>query len=168
MASDWEAGHATAPAEVDASSSSWRINLLFDGDCPTCMKQVEFLKKRMDENPEYTGLIRFTNLADPDYTAEASGGVAFEDGMRHIHAVTRDGQVFTGMEVFRRIYQMVGMEWVYTVTTFPFLGELFDWLYDVWSEHRLVLAGRQDIIDRIKEHQQKIQDLSLEECEVEC
>lgn len=27
--------------------------------------QVEFLQKRMDENPEYQGLVAFTNLHDP-------------------------------------------------------------------------------------------------------
>lgn len=55
------------------------INLLYDGDCPSCMKQaetrrpqkkmlraeVEFLQKRMDENPQYQGLVVFTNLHDP-------------------------------------------------------------------------------------------------------
>lgn len=106
----------SADSDVDASlmhlqDDRWVINLLYDGDCPSCMKQVEFLQKRMDENPQYQGLVAFTNLHDPDYDPDLCGGVVFEDGMRHIHAVTRDGEVIAGMDVFRRIYSIVGMQW---------------------------------------------------------
>ena len=62
------------------------INLLYDGDCPSCMKQAqasetEFrisgthhashasrwnsYKSAMDENPEYEGLVALTNLHAP-------------------------------------------------------------------------------------------------------
>lgn len=154
---------------VDVSDANrWVINLLYDGDCHVCMKQVEFLTKRMDENPEYAGLVRLTNLADPAYDPAECGGIAFEDGMRHIHAVTRDGEVVTGMDVFRRVYAAIGMEWVYTLTKLPFMGGTFDWLYDVWAEHRLHLTGREDVIAKVRQHQQKIEELSNQECEVEC
>jgi len=151
-----------------AENDKWVINLLYDGDCHVCMKQVEFLTKRMDENPEYAGLVRLTNLADPDYDPTECGGVAFEDGMRHIHAVTRGGEVVTGMDVFRRVYAAIGMEWVYTLTKLPFMGHTFDWLYDVWAEHRLHLTGHEDVIEKVRQHQQKIEELSNQECEVEC
>eukprot|EP00930_Biecheleria_cincta_P016911 TRINITY_DN13599_c0_g1_i1.p1 TRINITY_DN13599_c0_g1~~TRINITY_DN13599_c0_g1_i1.p1 ORF type:complete len:373 (+),score=60.19 TRINITY_DN13599_c0_g1_i1:26-1120(+) len=159
--------------EVSASSikvedDRWAINLLYDGDCPSCMKQVEFLRKRMDENPEYEGLVRLTNLQSPDYDPEAHGGIVFEDGMRHIHAITREGEVITGMDVFRRIYSIVGMQWVYDVTTLPVVGAFFDWLYDWFSEYRLRAAGREDILESVHNHQLKIQELSTTECEVEC
>lgn len=146
----------------------WVINLLYDGDCPSCMKQVEFLQKRMDENPQYQGLVAFTNLHDPDYDPALCGGVIFEDGMRHIHAVTRDGEVIAGMDVFRRIYSIVGMQWVYEITTLPLVGEFFDWLYDWFSEYRLRAAGRDDILEKVHNHQAKIQELSATECDVEC
>eukprot|EP00439_Symbiodinium_sp_Y106_P080283 s2120_g19.t1 len=142
----------------------WVINLLYDGDCPSCMKQVEFLQKRMDENPEYEGLVALTNLHAPDYDPELCGG----DGMRHIHAVTRDGEVIAGMDVFRRIYSIVGMQWVYEITTLPFVGAFFDWLYDWFSEYRLKAAGREDILEKVHSHQAKIQDLEETECEDEC
>jgi len=163
----------SADSDVDASlmhlqDDRWVINLLYDGDCPSCMKQVEFLQKRMDENPQYQGLVAFTNLHDPDYDPDLCGGVVFEDGMRHIHAVTRDGEVIAGMDVFRRIYSIVGMQWVYEITTLPLVGEFFDWLYDWFSEYRLRAAGREDILEKVHNHQAKIQELSATECDVEC
>jgi len=159
-------GRATSARALE--DDRWVINLLYDGDCHLCMKQVEFLTKRMDENPEYAGLVRFTNLADPDYDPAECGGVAFEDGMRHIHAVTRDGEVVTGVDVFRRVYASIGMEWVYNLTKLPVFGDTFDWLYDVWAEHRLQLTGRGDVIEKVRQHQQNIEELSNKECEVEC
>jgi len=89
-----KASGGVSTAESTNLDDGWRITLLYDGECPTCMKQVEFLIKRMDENPEYAGLVRFTNLADPSYDPKESGGVTYDDGMRHIHAITRDGRVF--------------------------------------------------------------------------
>jgi len=160
--------HSTDTSAHASEADRWVINLLYDGDCHVCMKQVEFLTKRMDENPEYAGLVHLTNLADPSYDPAECGGVAFEDGMRHIHAVTRDGEVVTGVEVFRRVYAAIGMEWVYNLTKMPFMGGTFDWLYDVWAEHRLHLTGREDVIEKVRQHQQKIQELSNQECEVEC
>jgi len=161
----------STPSNATAAQASdkWVISLLYDGDCHLCMKQVEFLTKRMDENPEYAGLVRLTNLANPDYDPAKSGGVTFQDGMRHIHAVTRDGEVVTGMDVFRRVYSAIGMEWVYTLTKLPFLGEMFDRLYDVWAEHRLHLTGREDIIEKVRQHQRNIEELTNhDECEVTC
>jgi len=157
-----------SPSGHAVDEGRWRINLLYDGDCHVCRMQVEFLTKRMDENPEYAGLIRLTNLADPDYDPEACGGVAFEDGMRHIHAVTRDGEVVTGVEVFRHVYRAVGMEWVYSLTSIPFLGPGFDWLYDRWAENRLLLTGRADVLEQVHEHQKKIEELSQMECDTAC
>lgn len=158
----------TEPEQLPVEDSRWRINLLYDGDCPSCMKQVEFLQKRMDEHPEYEGIVRLTDLTAPGYDAQTCGGVEFEDGMRHIHAVTRDGEVIHGVDVFRRIYGMVGMEWVHTVTTLPLIGGFCDLVYDWFAEYRLHLSGRPDAVEKIRMRREKIQELSAAECEAEC
>eukprot|EP00933_Yihiella_yeosuensis_P045745 TRINITY_DN41166_c0_g1_i1.p1 TRINITY_DN41166_c0_g1~~TRINITY_DN41166_c0_g1_i1.p1 ORF type:complete len:406 (-),score=77.61 TRINITY_DN41166_c0_g1_i1:567-1784(-) len=179
------ASSASSPSSVSSASSAslassassasasvddrWKINLLYDGKCASCMKQVEFLEKRMDENPEYAGLIRLTDLHAPDYDPQKCGGVVFEDGMRHIHAVTKQGEVITGMDVFRRVYSEVGMEWVYAVTTLPFVGSFFDWAYDQWAVFRLKMLGREDILERVNNHKKQIEELQdSPDCEVEC
>lgn len=36
--------------------------------------------------------------------------------MRRIHAVTSDGQIVSGVEVFRRLYEAVGLGFVYAIT----------------------------------------------------
>ena len=43
-------------------------------------------------------------------------------GMKYIHAVLPNGEVVKGVEVFRRIYEVIGLGWVYAVTKLPLIG----------------------------------------------
>lgn len=36
--------------------------------------------------------------------------------MLKIHAIEADGTIITGVPVFRRLYQAVGLGWVYAIT----------------------------------------------------
>ncbi|MBM0741574.1 DUF393 domain-containing protein [Phormidium sp. CLA17] len=120
------------------ASSSWKIKLLYDGECPLCMREVNFLQKR-DAGRE---LVAFVDIAADDYTAEANGGVDFETAMGRIHAVLPDGTVVQKVEVFRRVYEVLGMGRIYAITKLPIIGWLADALYDFWADRRLFLTGR--------------------------
>jgi predicted DCC family thiol-disulfide oxidoreductase YuxK len=73
-----------------AAAIPWKVNLLYDSDCPLCLKEVRFLQKR-----DTAGVIKCTDLAAADYdeSSAANGNIGFEEGMRYIHAVTREGEV---------------------------------------------------------------------------
>ncbi len=119
-------------------SSSWKIKLLYDGECPLCMREVNFLQKRDADR----GLVKFVDIAADDYTADANGGVDFETAMGRIHAVLPDGTVVQKVEVFRRVYEVLGMGWIYAITKLPIIGWLANVLYDFWADRRLALTGR--------------------------
>ncbi|HEY9622890.1 MAG TPA: DUF393 domain-containing protein, partial [Crinalium sp.] len=91
-----------------AVSASWKIKLLYDGQCPLCVREVNFLKKR----DAGRGLVAFVDIADDGYTPDAHGGVDFETAMGRIHAVLPDGTVIKNVEVFRRVYEILGMGWI--------------------------------------------------------
>jgi len=120
------------------TSSSWKIKLLYDGECPLCMREVKFLQKR----DAGRGWVAFVDIASDDYTAEANGGVDFETAMGRIHAVLPDGTVVQKVEVFRRVYEVLGLGWIYAITKIPVIGWLADALYDFWADRRLALTGR--------------------------
>ncbi len=42
--------------------------------------------------------------------------------MKYIHAVLPNGEVVKGVEVFRRIYEVIGLGWVYAATKLPLIG----------------------------------------------
>lgn len=51
------------------------------------------------------------------------------------------------VEVFRRLYEAVGLGWVYAVTTIPAVGRAADAVYDVWAKYRLPITGRPDLLE---------------------
>jgi len=147
------------------SPPTWQIDLLYDGECPLCLKEIDFLKKRDTE-----GKIQFTDLASPGYKQEEHGNVDFERGMRSIHAVTSSGDVISGVEVFRRVYEAIGLGWVYAATKLPVIGPAVDVAYDIWASNRLRLTGRPDLAKVMEERAAKLRDKSAypQGCEDEC
>ncbi len=123
---------------VEITQDSWQIKLLYDGECPLCVREVNFLRKR----DAGRGLVAFVDIASPDYSPEANGGIDFETAMGRIHAVLRDGTVIKNVEVFRRVYETLGMGWVYAATKWPVIGTIVDALYGIWADWRLAITGR--------------------------
>jgi predicted DCC family thiol-disulfide oxidoreductase YuxK len=123
---------------MSTSTSTWQIQLLYDGLCPLCLREVAGLRRRDADR----GLVMFVDVADDGYDPADHGGVSFEAAMGTIHGVLADGSVVVGVEVFRRVYEVLGLGWVYGVTRIAWVGGVADWLYGVWAERRLWLTGR--------------------------
>ena len=136
----------------------WKIKLLYDGACPLCMREVNFLRKR----DAGRGLVKFVDIAAEDYTAEANGGVDFATAMGRIHAVLPDNTVIKDVAVFRRVYEILGMGWIYAITKLPIVGFLADALYSIWADWRLALTGRPSLATILTERQNRI------ECSARC
>jgi predicted DCC family thiol-disulfide oxidoreductase YuxK len=74
--------------------------------------------------------------------------------MSRIHAVLPDGTVIKNVEVFRRVYQVLGIGWIYAATSWPVIGPLVDQLYDFWADRRLTWTGRPDLATILAEREQ--------------
>jgi len=140
-------------ANPQPPTSPWQIKLLYDGQCPLCLREVNFLQKR----DAGRGLVAFVDIADPDYSPEANGGVDFETAMGRIHAVLPNGSVIKNVEVFRRVYEILGMGWIYAVTKLPVIGAIADKLYEIWADWRLSLTGRPDLATIVANRQQTLE-----------
>lgn len=143
----------TLPPEMTPSETnpSWKIKLLYDGDCPLCLREVNFLRKR----DAGRGLVALVDIADDNYNPDENGGVDFETAMGRIHALLPDGTVIRDVEVFRQVYEALGMGWIYAVTKLPLVGALADWLYGLWAGWRLRLTGRPDLATIVAERNQR-------------
>lgn len=139
-------------AKDSLSSPSWQIKLLYDGECPLCLREVNFLKRR----DAGRGLVTFVDIADENYTPEAHGGVDYQTAMGRIHAILSDGTVIKNVEVFRRVYEILGMGWVYAATKLPIIGSIVNKLYEIWADWRLALTGRPDLATIVAERQNRI------------
>ncbi|MEO1403316.1 MAG: DUF393 domain-containing protein [Cyanobacteria bacterium J06635_1] len=133
-------------------AQAWKIKLLYDGECPLCMREVNFLQKR----DAGRGLVAFVDIADDGYSPEANGGVDFETAMGRIHAVLPDDSVIRDVAVFRRVYEILGLGWLYAPTKWPILGAIANWLYGIWADWRLRLTGRADLATLVAEREARL------------
>ncbi len=120
---------------------SWKIKLLYDGECPLCLREVRFLQKR----DAGRGLVAFVDIADLSYDPAEHGGIDYKTAMGRIHALLPDGTIIRNVEVFRRVYEVLGMGWVYAPTRLPLVEAIANWLYGFWANWRLRLTGRSDL-----------------------
>merc|ERR1712087_664926 len=120
---------------------NWKIRMLYDGDCPLCMREVNMLRRKDAEK----NLIDFVDIASPEYSPADNQNISFEEAMGKIHAITNEGEVVTNIEVFRRLYDLVGLGWVFAITKTQPFGKIVDAVYDVWAKYRLPITGREDL-----------------------
>lgn len=144
---------STQTARINTVTPSWKIKLLYDGECPLCMREVNFLRKR----DAGRGLIAFVDIADDNYTPQENGDIDFETAMGRIHAILPDGTIIQNMEVFRRVYEILGLGWVYGFTKLPVVGFVADKLYEIWANWRLPLTGRPKLEKVINERQKRLE-----------
>lgn len=139
-----------------ASQPTWKIKLLYDGECPLCVREVNFLTKK----DAGRGIVNFVDIAALDYDPKDNANIDFATAMGRIHGILPDGTVIKNVEVFRRVYEELGMGWIYGITKLPILGAIADWLYGIWADWRLKLTGRPDLEAIMTEREQKIKSNS--------
>lgn len=133
------------------STNPWQIKLLYDGECPLCLREVKFLQKKDGSR----NLVAFVNIADEDYNPADHGGIDYGTAMGRIHALLPDGTVLRDLAVFRRVYQILGMGWVYAPTQWPIVGKLANLIYQIWAAWRLPLTGRPSLTTLIQQKQKE-------------
>jgi len=133
---------------------AWKVNMLYDSECPLCVHEVKFLEKR-DRN----SYVKFTDINALDYDPALNGHVTYEEGMKKIHAVLTDGTVINGVPAFEKIYDIIGLGWVYGFTKIPVLLRLSEAVYDFWARHRMRLTGRPELEEVFEQRRKTIEHL---------
>lgn len=114
----------------------YELEVFYDNDCPLCKREVQLIRylDRMNQ-------ILFTNIADPEFDAQKYGKT-IDQFMDEIQARLPDYRWVKGVEVFRRIYSIVGFGWVVVMTRLPGLSHLLELFYRIFARNRLRLTGR--------------------------
>ena len=106
------------------------IKMLYDALCPLCRREARFIV-RNDKH----GAIKPVDISAPGFDTEALG-LTREAAQAKMHAILPDGSVIVGMEAFRRIYDAIGMGWLWRWTGWPILRPIFDLLYAGFAKVR--------------------------------
>jgi len=143
--------------------SSWKIKLLYDGKCPLCVKEVNFLLKK----DAGRGIIKFVDIAKSDYSPEENSNIDFATAMGRIHAISNDGKIVRNVEAFRRIYEELGMGYIYAVTKLPVIGAIANFVYCIWADWRLKLTGRPNLGTLVQQRQTGIVNSESPRCRLD-
>jgi len=125
---------ATSPWVVP----TWDVRVLFDGECPLCVREVNFLRAKDNGR----GRLDLVDIASPAYDPGVNRGIDFVTAMGTIHGIKKDGTVLTGVPVFDAAYSAVGLGWVYAFTKNETAAKVAGKIYDFWAARRLQVTGR--------------------------
>lgn len=92
--------------------------------------------------------IWFIDVAGPSFEERegAAFGIDYATAMATIHAVEREGnRVVSGVTVFQRLYEVVGLGWIYGFLKVPALKAATEAVYRVWAAYRLPITGRETL-----------------------
>ncbi len=116
------------------ASTTFPLNLLYDGACPVCNLEMDNLKARNSQ-----GLLAFTDISQPGFDPRPLGA-SLADMSGLIHAVRPDGSLVVGVEVFRLAYGAVGLGHFAAPTAWPLLKPLVDTAYASFARHRYPIS----------------------------
>ena len=117
-------------------ASKQKMTVLYDGACPLCSREIRFLKNRDKQN-----LIEAVDIAAPGFDPKQYGR-SHEALDARIHAFLPDGTCVTGVEVFRQLYDRIGLGWTVRWTKLPIMRPLANRAYDAFARNRHYLTGR--------------------------
>lgn len=114
------------------------LTVFYDGACPICAREMA-LMKRLDRT-ERLSLLDFSSTG---FDA-APTGLTIADLSAVIHAQWADGTVMTGVDVFRAIWDAVGLGFLSRLSRLPLVAPLMVSAYGWFARNRLWLTGRKN------------------------
>ena len=129
---------------------NFKLTFLYDGSCPLCLKETNFLKTKDTK--------KFINFVDisVNYIPENFENISYKKAMANLHGILGNGKIIFGIDVLAYSYELVGLGWIYFPTKLPILSDFIRFLYKYWAKYRLKLTGRDNL--EICESKCKIQE----------
>jgi len=112
------------------------LTVFFDGACPICAREIA-LMKRLDRRQR----LAYCDFSRPDYDTASIGFAPSELG-RVIHARWADGSVITGVDVFRAMWEAVGLGLLAKLSRLSLVEPLVLRAYEWFMRNRLQFTGR--------------------------
>jgi len=115
--------------------SEWRFKLLYDGECPLCVREVKWL-----QHWNRRGRLAFEDITGDGFDP-ARYSTTRDELMQAMHGVFPDGRMVRAVDAFREAYSLVGLGWLLAPTRWPVLRPVFDALYRLFARYRMPLGS---------------------------
>ena len=117
-----------------------KLTIFFDGGCPLCKREVDFLQSRNQK--EY---LKFIDINNSDFSLDLKYGITYKQAMERIHGLKSDGSVIKDIKVFQEAYDLIGLGWIYAPTKLPVFDKFIGFIYGLWAKYRLKITFRPSI-----------------------
>ena len=91
-----------------------KLTFLFDGGCPLCLRETNFLKKR-----DISNQILFIDINSKNYDQSLFNNISYSEAMSNLHGIMENGEIIRGLDVLAYSYELVGLGWVCLLYTSP-------------------------------------------------
>ena len=117
-----------------------KLIFLFDGGCPLCVRETNFLKSKDELNK-----IDFVDINNVDYNPILFKDISYAEAMSNLHGILENGNIIKGLDVLAYSYELIGLGWVYYPLKIEFLAPVLRLFYKYWAKYRLKITGRSNI-----------------------
>ena len=117
-----------------------KLIFLFDGGCPLCNRETNFLKSKDKLNN-----INFVDINNKNYNPIHFKGITYSEAMSNLHGILENGVIIKGLDVLAYSYELIGLGWVYYPLRIKFLAPVLRFFYQYWAKYRLNITGRSNI-----------------------
>ena len=118
----------------------YKLIFLFDGDCPLCLKETNFLK-----NKDVSNKISFVDINNKEYNPILYKEITYKEAMSNLHGILENGNIIKGLDVLAYAYELIGLGWVYYPLKMRLIAPLLRLFYQYWAKYRLQITGRPNI-----------------------
>ena len=113
------------------------LTFLFDGGCPLCLRETNFLKKK-----DIHKKINFVDISDENYNPNLFNGITYHEAMSNLHGILENDEIIRGLDVLAYSYELIGLGWVYFPLKIKFISPILRFFYKYWAKYRLQITGR--------------------------
>ena len=113
---------------------------LFDGGCPLCLRETNFLKSKDELNK-----IDFVDINNDNYNPNHFKDISYAEAMSNLHGILENGNIIKGLDVLAYSYELIGLGWVYYPLKIEFFAPVLRLFYKYWAKYRLKITGRSNI-----------------------
>ena len=117
-----------------------KLTFLFDGGCPLCLRETNFLKRR-----DIFNQIKFVDINNKNYDESFFNNISYSEAMSNLHGILENGEIIRGLDVLAYSYELIGLGWVYSPLKIKFLSPVLRLVYRYWAKYRLQITGRSNI-----------------------
>ena len=117
-----------------------KLTIFFDGGCPLCKREVDFLQSRNQK-----GYLSFIDINTSDFYLDLKYGITYKQAMERIHAFKSDGSLIKDIKVFQEVYSLIDLGWIYAPTKFQIFNKFIGFIYGLWAKYRLKITFRSSI-----------------------